>query len=190
MKKLLLVPALLVSILSISQSVTISHQGLSPSDEMTVHVGETITFNYGGGGNHPMKEGWNSGEVSTPAVFETQTVSSSIPSVAFTIDVAGTYYYHCGTNPGNQNNWGKIIVLAEGEETNGVEEEEIETVSLFPNPATNVLNISGIVTKAIIYNSIGEKVLETTDSSVNIEDLPNGVYVVDVDGVNHKFVKQ
>jgi len=189
MKKLLLVPALLVSLLSISQTVSISHQGLSPSDEMTVHVGETITFNYGGGGNHPMKEGWNSGEVSTPAVFATQTVSSSIPSVTFTIDVAGIYYYHCDTNPGNQANWGKITVLA-AEGTNGVEEEEIETVSLFPNPATNVLNISGIVTKAIIYNSIGEKVLETTESSVNIEDLPNGVYIVDVDGVNHKFVKQ
>jgi len=188
MKKILFIASILATTLSISQSFTISHQGLAPSSTLTVNAGEEIQFIYGSGGTHPMAEGWNSGEVSTPIAFVTQTVTSSNPTATFTLDTPGTYYFHCDTNPGNQDNWGKIIVLASG--TSSVEEVALTEVSIYPNPATNMLNIKGLTNKAVFYNLVGEKVLETTNSVVNIETLPIGVYVINVDGVNHKFIKE
>ena len=57
-----------------------------------------------------MTEGCQDGSVSTPEAFTTQTVTSSSPTTTFQMAVPGHYVFHSNTNPGNQNNWGTIIV--------------------------------------------------------------------------------
>ena len=187
MKKLLILPALLLSTLTFSQSVTISHSGLAPSATITVQAGEEITFIHGGGGDHPMVEGWGSGETSTPNTFAPQTVTSSNPTTVFTIDVVGTYYYHCGTNSDNTNNWGKIIVTGE---VNAVDENDKVYFDIYPNPASTNLTIQAFTGKAEIFNAVGTKIMDVEDSNVNIEKLATGTYFIKMDGKTVKFVKK
>ncbi|SKB98041.1 Por secretion system C-terminal sorting domain-containing protein [Soonwooa buanensis] len=69
-------------------------------------------------------------------------------------------------------------------------------VKVYPNPATNVLNISGLKaeTKINIYNVAGQLVKTSTSAQIDINNLPKGNYVVsyEVDGktTSQKFIKQ
>ena len=63
-----------------------------------------------------------------------------------------------------------------------VEENAEETgFALYPNPASDVLNIRGIdVQKAEIYSLTGAKLLETTSNSVDVKGLESGMYLLKV----------
>lgn len=82
--------------------------------------------------------------------------------------------------------------------------EKLETnsglVKLFPNPASDELNIT-INAKTntdldhlIIYNAIGqiireeEFILTNNSVSINTTDLPNGVYYLGLNGINKRFI--
>lgn len=60
------------------------------------------------------------------------------------------------------------------------------SISLFPNPVQNQLNITGIqlaeISKVEVYDLFGKKVLESSlmDSSVDVSTLETGVYVLHV----------
>ena len=72
-----------------------------------------------------------------------------------------------------------------------------EAVSLFPNPANEYLNIQlpadNVLENATIYNLLGQKVLETNNKNIFIQDLASGIYniIVKSDGniANKKFIK-
>tara|TARA_B110000046_G_scaffold6876_1_gene7277 strand:+ start:1089 stop:1664 length:576 start_codon:yes stop_codon:yes gene_type:complete len=185
----LFIIAISTSLLSFGQnpSMTISHTGLAPYDTLTVYVGDSIDFFYGGGGTHPMTEGWQSGETSTPIPFTTQTVSSSILSVTFATDTPGTYYFHCGTNPSNSANWGKITVLDSA--SSGITEEQMSRYSVYPNPVTDILTIDGLNHTAKIYNLIGKKVMGVNTSIIDVRSLPKGMYIIKIGGYSSTFIK-
>jgi len=90
-------------------SFTVKHAPLSPNDTAWVAVGDTIEFIYGGGGPHPMTSGHGTFAPS-PVFFPTVTVTSANPRANCVLDSVGVYLFHCGTNPGNTNNWGTIVV--------------------------------------------------------------------------------
>ena len=72
-----------------------------------------------------------------------------------------------------------------------------EAVALFPNPANEYLNIQlpadNVLENATIYNLLGQKVLETNNKNIFIQDLASGIYniIVKSDGniANKKFIK-
>jgi hypothetical protein len=90
--------------------MNISHQGIQPEQSIVVELGQEITFEYGGGGNHPMTSGTFNGDF--PIYFPIVTVTSGNPIEVFSLTEVKTYTFHCGTNPGNTTNWGTIIVEA------------------------------------------------------------------------------
>ncbi|MBT6030301.1 MAG: T9SS type A sorting domain-containing protein [Crocinitomicaceae bacterium] len=189
MKTILLLITLSTSVISYGQnpSMTIAHTGISPNSELTVYAGESIDFLYGSGGNHPMTEGWQSGAASTPIPFVTQTVNSSIQSVTFTLDIPGTYYFHCGTNPGNSNNWGQINVL--DSTSTGITEKQPLSYNVYPNPVSDILTIENFIEEAYIYNIKGEKVFTIQNKSTDISTFPSGVYFVESNELKIKFIK-
>jgi aminopeptidase N len=71
-------------------------------------------------------------------------------------------------------------------------------ITVYPNPATSVLNIempSLLTLKSVlIYNALGQKILESQSKVVSVSDLSNGVYTVKIltsDGEFHKnFIKK
>lgn len=86
------------------------------------------------------------------------------------------------------------------EATAGLAGLEANKLAVYPNPATNVLNIKGSVAiqTIAVYNMLGQEVLTTapnnTTAAINVAQLQNGVYIVHVtiDGAtkSRKFIKQ
>ena len=84
--------------------------------------------------------------------------------------------------------------------TAGVGTNELFNVSVFPNPASNTVNLRAdeTITRADVYNILGKKVrsfnVNATSTSFNISDLNAGIYLLKYE-INNKvgttrFVKQ
>ena len=168
-------------------SMTIAHSGLTPFDELTVYVGDSIDFFHGGGGPHPMTEGWQTGQTSTPVPFTTQTVTSGNPTVTFAINTPGIYYFHCGTNPSNSNNWGMITVL--DSMATGIQDLESPFYSVYPNPVSDILTIEGLAGPVSIFDLKGKKVITINESQTDIGHLPSGIYFIGSGDKRTKIIK-
>jgi surface protein len=80
--------------------------------------------------------------------------------------------------------------------TAGVENENLLTISIYPNPAKDKLFILGLSTssKVSIYNVLGKLVFsETTSSELDLEGLQSGLYIVKIidqqKEITRKFIK-
>lgn len=69
-----------------------------------------------------------------------------------------------------------------------------KTMEIYPNPTTDSFVIKGVATgTAKLYDAAGKLVMQITvdeDTYVDIENLANGVYILDVNGVKSKIVKE
>ena len=81
-----------------------------------------------------------------------------------------------------------------GEEngTTKIEETISDAIAIYPNPATDIVNIvSQNDSELSIYNATGKEIkrISTTQSNttIDISDLPNGIYFVVVDGCAKKL---
>jgi hypothetical protein len=71
-------------------------------------------------------------------------------------------------------------------------------VTIYPNPSSDVIHIQMPVTstleKVIVYNSLGQKVLENSTIDFSITCLSTGVHYLDIkttEGIYHKkFIKK
>ena len=76
-------------------------------------------------------------------------------------------------------------------DTESVSENEMNTVTMFPNPAQNTLELTSMtsgVNEVQIINALGQVVKEFTfesNTTVDIENLNAGVYFVKISGDNH-----
>lgn len=73
----------------------------------------------------------------------------------------------------------------------GIDGLALSSISLFPNPAENQLiitNENSIIEQVTIYNSIGERLLNTAfqakQVTLNIESLPSGIYTAAIQTAN------
>ena len=80
--------------------------------------------------------------------------------------------------------------------TASIEDEHLFAISIYPNPTSNTLFITGNETPITvsIYNVLGKEVLSIKNTNnINVQALPSGVYVIRIsDGVgqtNRKFIK-
>jgi Secretion system C-terminal sorting domain len=76
----------------------------------------------------------------------------------------------------------------------GVNEPELNaSVKLYPNPASNMIHIDSQVSevsKIEIYSVLGRKMLETTDSLINVAHLSDGMYLVKIYAGNKVLTKK
>lgn len=80
----------------------------------------------------------------------------------------------------------------------GVDQEQLNTlISLYPNPAKNILNIQSsndaVVEKVSIFNMLGKLVIEETNpiAAINIKPLSFGIHLVKIEtsqGTLHKTI--
>jgi hypothetical protein len=75
----------------------------------------------------------------------------------------------------------KIVTIA-------MEQWKNEAMKIFPNPVQNELNVVNGQGQAIIYNMLGQPVREfvinNEQSTINISDLPNGQYILQISQQN------
>lgn len=77
----------------------------------------------------------------------------------------------------------KNIISRNSTATLGTNSFNLESsISIFPNPASDVLTIempsSTILQKVSLYNTLGQKSLESINSKINLSSLSKGIYVV------------
>jgi hypothetical protein len=79
----------------------------------------------------------------------------------------------------------------------GMNEADFSGILIYPNPAAGVIKIlyndcSPI--KARIYSVLGQKLIETTliegVNSINLQELPSGIYFINIASNSYKFIKQ
>ena len=78
------------------------------------------------------------------------------------------------------------------------ESDFLNILAVFPNPVTSILNIKISETlsfkKAIVYSTLGKRILETSEKQINLETLSTGIYFVEVvtdkGSVTKKIVKE
>ena len=73
-----------------------------------------------------------------------------------------------------------------------VENTEENTMNIYPNPAENILNVSGIEAgeKIEIYSAAGLLVISSVGNSIDVSNLCQGVYYVKASNEVKAFVKQ
>ena len=86
-------------------------------------------------------------------------------------------------NSGNGENSGHVRVF-DISNVLSTKESTITNFTVFPNPANSTITISisdsDSLEQAIIYNSLGQKVLESKNSSMDISSLSTGLYLLEV----------
>ena len=101
--------------------------------------------------------------------------------------------------PYSDSNWASIDMQTSFSDncSLNVESLEVDSISVYPNPVNSTLNIKfeGVLERVEVYSILGEKVLESEDSRVNVSNLSSGLYLLKVytqdDRVGVKrFVKQ
>jgi plastocyanin len=184
---LTLAAAPLLGLSQIAASFTVQHSGLAPSDEAVVNVGDTIQFIYGGGGPHPMTSGHGTA-IESPTFFPTVTVTAGSPEAFCTLEEPGLYYFHCGTNPGNSNNWGTLNVV---DPTSGVGEHPVATWTPSWNASLRQLSLNGtsLPSQVMLVDMSGKLAqswnLVGSNATLQVADLPTGMYILrGDDGVN------
>lgn len=73
----------------------------------------------------------------------------------------------------------------------GLSNEENKAISISPNPTNDFLHIQGKAVQDIVSltDMNGMQVITTTDSSVNLTQLPAGIYFLNVNGTRQKVIK-
>jgi len=108
---------------------------------------------------------------------------SEIPAVLWKDDLPGGTYYVEITNPQ------PCVSVSEGVVWGlGIGEDEMNSLSIYPNPTNGVINIEGLDTEVSstisIFNSIGKMVLSQQVNSeierLDMNDLPKGLYIIQV----------
>ena len=71
----------------------------------------------------------------------------------------------------------------------------METITLYPNPVKQTLNVSGVSQRAVmeIYDMLGRKYMSTAGNSIDVSGLPKGIYLLRIkeEGnlITKKFIK-
>ena len=74
----------------------------------------------------------------------------------------------------------------------GISENENTTFTIFPNPATTSIKVTG-EGEAVISNILGQTVTSATvngSEEINVSNLESGVYFINMNGVSKKFIKK
>lgn len=121
-----------------------------------------------------------------------------IPSSEIESDTSFMLKYEVNRNA----NYNEVLIsvidnVSIQQQTLSISDVSKKQVSVYPNPATSVLNInsSEIVKKVEIFNQTGEVVKKINHynniKTVEVQDLPKGVYVLKInDGDTQKFIKK
>ncbi|WP_299368546.1 FG-GAP-like repeat-containing protein [Winogradskyella sp.] len=93
----------------------------------------------------------------------------------------------------------RVLHIVEGS-TLSLAESDLDTIVIFPNPVTNVLNIYGEtdISKIEIYNALGNRVLSIKGNNgikpLDLSSLNSGLYIIKIfsfdSSITSKFIKQ
>ena len=121
---------------------------------------------------------------------------SSIESIVFEGNNLVVHKISCGDNYFNAP-YSKTVTFGTGTTAADYTEDTSNSISIFPNPVSNSLvinKLSDTQADVRIINAKGAVVKSTImysqQSSIDISDLTNGLYFIQIDKQSTKFIKQ
>lgn len=90
----------------------------------------------------------------------------------------------------SEGDYQKIIFASE---TTSVGDVEVPNVYVFPNPVSNTIHVSGVDeedTDLIVFDMNGKCLLYEKGNELDVTDLNKGTYILFVDNLRVKFIKQ
>ena len=186
--KLLLLTALFTSFIYSQTTHQYNWSMSSTNQQITVGVGDTVTWTWGGG-THNLR---STGGVET---FNSGYYTGPGPQFSYTFTVPGVTTYICDPHPNSM--YGTVTVTG----TASIIEQNILNFNISPIPASNMINISfdNISNDQIIievYDLLGRQNMSTISNvtngktSLNISLLSRGIYVAKVTSGTTTSVKR
>jgi len=152
-----------------------------------IEVGDTVTWNWYASGSHNVN--------SLPSATESFQSSFLTTGGTFshTFTSIGDNPYQC--DPHAEIMFGTISVVADG--TLSIETEFLNTVSLYPNPVSNILNLNvprkldnGLDVK--IFDVFGKLVkidkINDLNTSMSVSELKSGIYLIQLSSTSEGIV--
>jgi len=158
----------------------------------------------GSGGVNPNNGGFTTSEkYQTLSVTRNSAGGTNGEDVAHVVSSVGF-----SLNPGEQKNVAFAIIAGDSlsdiqtsadaaqirydGDALSIYEADINDLRIFPNPTTGVLRIESdeVVEQIIVRNLLGETILESISSNVDISNYPNGIYFIEVVTENSKKVEK
>ena len=93
-------------------------------------------------------------------------------------------------NDGNQ--FAGYVKILFAESATDVEELDITSVYIYPNPVVNTLSIQGVDenTSLEVYNLTGKSVLKNKGTELDVTSLTQGTYILRINNQYVKFIKK
>ena len=143
----------------------------STNQQITVEVGDTVTWTWGSG-THNIRS------TSGVEIFNSGYYTGPGPQFSYTFTAPGVTSYLCDPHPNSM--YGTVTVI----ETASSGEQNQSNLSIYPNPTNSFIqieieNYNGNF-EAALYDFTG-KLLETTNKvAISLADYPIGVYLLKV----------
>lgn len=137
-------------------------------------------------------------------VLTTKTGVNNLTYISETLDftpaTTGNYYigFHNNTPAATGATTNNFVFIDTFSVTSALSNDKFETssISIFPNPATDILNVTGVEEiTSLVINDINGRTIKTVNNatSINVSDLNAGVYFVNITtekgNVTKKFMK-
>lgn len=140
---------------------------------LTIDVGDMVTWTWTNSASHTVTSLAGSQET-----FDSGTLTGVGQTFSYTFDEEGINNYQCDVHPGSM--FGTITVV----DNLKTEEYFVRNIKLYPNPATDVLNVFSLhqLSSYKIFNSLGQLVIQQNVSTQNLKlDLAaytSGIYFI------------
>ncbi len=135
----------------------------------------------------------------TTQLVDKPTISDTtyqLSSTIFTVSSTGNYYigFHAKSDA---DMWSLLLDDISIEDVTGIAQNAVVSqFNVYPNPASDILNIESNfnITSVRIMNCFGQIVIDQAlavkKATINISGLSEGLYFVEVNGVNEKFTSK
>jgi hypothetical protein len=159
-----------ISISAGENGTVTTNRGAIVDNAIDVEYGDEITFTF------------------TPAAgYEVDEVSLDGTTVAVTSENTYTFIV-TGKAAGKA---GHALAVSFESQPTGLDKINEVNVGIYPNPAKDIVNISGkIEGKARLFDTAGKLLLETTKNALDISSYNKGVYILKVNGQVIRFIKE
>jgi hypothetical protein len=184
------------------------------ADDLTIAVTDSnvlstanLLFQGGGYSNFgaPDRQSWDNGGSSTIGTIVSGTITLATP-IDFTANSNYAIFIgngYANANPAtNSGTWSDISITLNGvtETTASSSDFNSNSIFIYPNPATNVLNISNsnsLEIKTVYITDVNGRMVKNQQGAltqINVSDLNAGVYFVTIEAAEgkttKKFIKQ
>ncbi len=126
--------------------------------------------------------------ISDTNIFEAIWIAPDSMVGPISFYAAGNGVNRNGSSSGDGGGADKVTIQPSNTTRNT--EQDIEPLMVYPNPSKGIINFTRVCLDVTVHNSAGQilQKIESTTSSVNLGDLPNGIYLLQIKDRKNQWI--